>query len=634
VALAAAVLVIPAAAQAAPGCSVTYALVNQWNNNPTSGGFQTNLTITNTGTSALNGWTLTWTFPDGQTISGLWNAAVNQSGANVSVSSNASWNSTIAPGASMNNVGFTGTWSGANGVPTNFSVNGAACTIASPETPTPTKVPVATSTPSPLPTSTPTTSVGATNAPPSTTTPAASSTPTPATGGSASPPAGAHLDNPFVGAVGFVNPLWKDEAQTEAVNAANAGTSALAAKMRAIENSSTAVWMDRIAAVNGTDGGLGLTGYLDAALEQKPANGALTILIVIYNLPGRDCNALASNGELPASTAGLASYKTDYIDPIVSTMSQPKYSELRIVTIVEPDSLPNVVTNPNVQTCATAAPFYEQGVAYALDKLHAISNVYTYVDAAHAGWLGWPSNISGAVTEFAKVANMTAAKFASIDGFITDTANTTPLREPFITGATTVNNQPISSALFFESNPEVDEATFSNDLWTRLTSSGGFPATLGMLIDTSRNGWGCTATENCPVTSSKPLSGGVRPTAASTSTDVNTFVQDSKVDRRPHRGAWCNQNGAGIGERPQATPAGFEHLDAFVWVKPPGESDGASATVANGEGKGFDRMCDSTFNAPALNGALTNALPNAPLSGHWFPAQFQQLVENAFPPIQ
>src|SRR5262249_59625059 len=128
---------------------------------------------------------------------------------------------------------------------------------------------------------------------------------------------------------------------------------------------------------------------------------------------GRDGTAVGSKGDPPASTAGLASYKTDYIDPIVSTMSQPKYSELRIVTIVEPDSLPNIVTNPNVQTCATAAPFYEQGVAYALDKLHAISNVYTYVDAAHAGWLGWPSNIRGAVTQFAQVATLPAPSLAT-----------------------------------------------------------------------------------------------------------------------------------------------------------------------------------------------------------------------------
>src|SRR5436190_2073414 len=66
-------------------------------------------------------------------------------------------------------------------------------------------------------------------------------------------------------------------------------------------------------------------------------------------------------------------------------MSQSKYSALRIVTIIEPDSLPKIVTNQSDANCVTETPFYEQGVAYARDKLHAIPYVYTYVDAAHVG---------------------------------------------------------------------------------------------------------------------------------------------------------------------------------------------------------------------------------------------------------
>jgi hypothetical protein len=108
-------------------CRVTYAIVNQWNNTPTSGGFQTNLSITNTGSAAINGWSLTFAFPNGHTISGLWNAAFTQSAANVTITGNQSWNQTIAPGATMNSVGFTGSWSGTNGVPTSFRVNGTLC---------------------------------------------------------------------------------------------------------------------------------------------------------------------------------------------------------------------------------------------------------------------------------------------------------------------------------------------------------------------------------------------------------------------------------------------------------------------------------------------------------------------------
>ena len=107
------------------------------------------------------------------------------------------------------------------------------------------------------------------------------------------------------------------------------------------------------------------------------------------------------------------------------------------------------------------------------------------------------------------------------------------------------------------------------------------------------------------------------------------------MDKRVHRGAWCNPLGAGIGELPQATPSGYtaSHLDAFVWIKPPGESDGASTDVANDEGKRFDRMCDPTYVASKLSNQLTGATPGAPLAGRWFEAQFKTLVANAYPAI-
>jgi cellulose 1,4-beta-cellobiosidase len=278
------------------------------------------------------------------------------------------------------------------------------------------------------------------------------------------------------------------------------------------------------------------------------------------------------------------------------------------------------VTNSSVAACQTAGPLYEQGIEYALNKFHAISNVYSFLDSAHSGWLGWPNNSSGAATEFAKIANATTAKFASIDGFITDTANTTPLQEQFITGTTTVNGTQAISANFYQFDPDVDEQGFTADMYTHLVSAG-FPSSIGMIIDTSRNGWG----------------GSARPTAASTSTVLETWVNATRDDRRPHRGAWCNASGAGIGQFPVATPGGFpnSHLFAFIWAKPPGESDGSSTAIVNNQGKGFDRMCDPTYAPPGAgwNGALTGALAGAPLAGQWFSAQFVQLVQNAFPVI-
>lgn len=425
-----------------------------------------------------------------------------------------------------------------------------------------------------------------------------------------------HVDNPYAGATQYVNPTWAAAVEGAAGRQSDP---ALAAKMRLVKTQPTAVWMDRISAINGNADGNGLRFHLDRALLQKQAGTPLVVNLVIYDLPGRDCYALASNGELPATAAGLARYKTEYVDPIATILADPKYQGLRIAATIEPDSLPNLVTNISQPECQSAAPFYREGVKYALDKLHAIPNVYNYIDAAHSGWLGWDNNAVPAAKLFAEVARSTKSGFASIDGFVTNTANTTPLEEPYLPDSSlTLNGTPIRSARFYEWNFDFDEIDWTAHLYNLLIAEG-FPASTGMLVDTSRNGWG----------------GPARPTATSTSTDLDTYIKQSRVDRRNHRGAWCNPLGAGIGERPRSTPTGHagSHLDAFVWIKPPGESDGASTDIPNDEGKHFDRMCDPTFVSPKLGNQLTGASPDAPLAGHWFESQFIELVTNAYPAI-
>jgi hypothetical protein len=88
------------------------------------------LTITNTGTTAINGWSLQFTFANGQTIAQLWNGSYTQSGGTVTVS-NLSYNGTIPAGASLSSEpGFNGAWSGSNPVPTAFTLNGQSCAVA------------------------------------------------------------------------------------------------------------------------------------------------------------------------------------------------------------------------------------------------------------------------------------------------------------------------------------------------------------------------------------------------------------------------------------------------------------------------------------------------------------------------
>jgi len=592
------------ATYAASYCQVTYSITNQWDV-----GFGANITIQNTSPSAWTSWSLTFGFPaSGQAVTQLWNGTVSQSGQNVTVV-NASYNGSVAVNASVSpNPGFNGSWTGSNPVPTSFSVNGNPCN----GTTTPTVTPTTGTTPGVTPT-TGTTPVA---------TPTRGVTPTPTTGSTPvatpTPILVGHVDNPFVSAAGYINPDYA----AEVMAAANTKGGTLGTQMARVANYPTAVWLDRIAAVTG---GAGVTrtlaGHLDAAVAQDAANGntPVVITIVVYDLPNRDCAALASNGELKVANNGLNLYKTQYIDAIMTVLNQAKYSSLRVVAIIEPDSLPNLITNLSMSTCseANSSGAYVQGVQYALGRLHTLSNVYNYIDIAHSGWLGWSSNFGPAADLIANTVKGATGGVNTVDGFISNTANYTPTTEPFMTVNQTINGQQVRSSNYYQFNDYIDELTYVTAMRNAFISRG-LPNGIGMLIDTSRNSWGGSGPQ------------GARPTGPSTSTDLNTFVNASKIDRRVHRGNWCNQFG-GIGARPQANPSAG--IDAFVWIKPPGESDGASQVVQNDEGKGFDPMCDPTFHgsSQANGGNLTESIPNAPLAGHWFEAEFEILVQNALP---
>lgn len=431
----------------------------------------------------------------------------------------------------------------------------------------------------------------------------------------------AHVDNPFAGATFYLNPDYAEHVDTSIAQTSDA---TLKAKMEKIKSYPTAVWLDRIAAIHGGETNAGrksLADHLDLALAQKKPGQPITATFVVYDLPGRDCAALASSGELPLTQAGLDRYKSEYIDVIASVFKNPKYQDIRITTVIEPDSLPNLVTNASDPECAQAksSGVYVNGIQYALDKLHAIPNVYTYLDYAHSGWLGWDNNLTQTVQQYTDVARGTAAGLNSVDGLITNVANYTPLEEPFLTDPNkTVGGNQVRSGKYYEWNPNFDESDFTKNVHRALVSAG-WPASTGMVVDTSRNGWG----------------GSSRPTAESTSTTLDTYVTESKADRRTHRGLWCNASGAGLGQPPQAAPSGHpdSHLDAFLWVKPPGESDGASEDIPNEEGKRADPMCDPDYTAPNAGNNKTGALPDAPLAGHWFHNQFSMLVRNAYPAV-
>ncbi|RLK25335.1 poly(hydroxyalkanoate) depolymerase family esterase [Micromonospora sp. M71_S20] len=113
----------PSTPPPSPGaCRVGYT-VNAWN-----AGLTASVTVTNTGTTTVNGWSLAFTLPAGQSITGGWNATYAPTSGAVNAR-NVSYNATIAPGASVS-VGFQATHTGDTGRPSSFTLNGATCTIA------------------------------------------------------------------------------------------------------------------------------------------------------------------------------------------------------------------------------------------------------------------------------------------------------------------------------------------------------------------------------------------------------------------------------------------------------------------------------------------------------------------------
>jgi mannan endo-1,4-beta-mannosidase len=90
-------------------CTATYSIVGQW-----QGGFQGEVRVT-AGGSAISGWTVAWTFANGQTVSQAWNATVTSSGSSVT-SRSVSYNGSLAAGAGTT-FGFLGSWNGTNSAP-------------------------------------------------------------------------------------------------------------------------------------------------------------------------------------------------------------------------------------------------------------------------------------------------------------------------------------------------------------------------------------------------------------------------------------------------------------------------------------------------------------------------------------
>jgi endo-1,4-beta-xylanase len=100
-------------------CRVTNS-VSAWNS-----GLTDNITITNTGTAAVNGWALRFTLASGQSITSGWSATYSPASGQVTAT-NVSYNAAIPPGGSTT-IGFQANHTGNSAAPSGFTLNGTAC---------------------------------------------------------------------------------------------------------------------------------------------------------------------------------------------------------------------------------------------------------------------------------------------------------------------------------------------------------------------------------------------------------------------------------------------------------------------------------------------------------------------------
>jgi len=354
--------------------------------------------------------------------------------------------------------------------------------------------------------------------------------------------------NPFKNVAYFINPEYV--ANVEATAKAHPD---MADKIRKVAQYPTAMWLDSIASVKN------LTGWLDEAKKQQDASGKPTLsVVIVYDLPNRDCSAEASAGELKVAQNGLQRYKSEFIDAITAEFKA--HSSQPIVVVLEPDSQGNLATNMALPLCQEVRPAYKEGVVYAI-KSFALPNVSVYLDAAHSGWLGWDDNRAKIAKIFKQVLSEAGGP-GMIRGFALNTSNYTHL-----------SNR--DGAVLEPTNPCPNELTYAKVLGKTLEMYGF--KNHGYIIDTARNG---------------------------------------KGNIRKAWGSWCNVHGAGLGERPRAEPE--PGIDAYFWLKPPGESDG----VSDPSQPRYDPMCGGP-----------DASKGAPQAGKWFESYFLDLVRYANPPL-
>ena len=400
-------------------------------------------------------------------------------------------------------------------------------------------------------------------------------------GASASPPAlgpGTH----------FYVPPPEPAAQQQIGQLTGSGDKADAALVRQMTSTPHAVWID---------GGSPNSARVTALTTVNRAAGKNQMPVIsLYNIPGRDCSGFSAGG-----ATDLASYEA-WINGVAAGIGNKP-----AIVILEPDSLGLLPQSDCGSTTLTDADRFTE-LNYAVDKLGAGAGTRVYLDGTHSAWL----NTGDIAQRLVKAGVQRAAGFylnISNYQYASNEVSYGTWISDCITYATQVDpgNYAGCPNQYWDGGPATSftgAALSPYQVWQDVPYSGN-PADLTWDTAGIDSNWASllgsvNPTTHFVVDTSRDGLGPWNPVPKYAST---TVAQD-----------WCDPPGRGNGPTPTAN-TGSPLVDAFLWVKVPGESDGSC-------NRGLPSTTDPEW------GSIVD-----PAAGVWFPQQALQLAQLANPAI-
>ena len=330
-------------------------------------------------------------------------------------------------------------------------------------------------------------------------------------------------------------------------------------------------------------------------------------VLVAYDVPGRDCAQYSAGGALS---------QADY-QAWISGLAQG-IGTGRAAVILEPDALGNLPSNCGLP--ASSYPFTDAEriaeLQYAVGALEHDPGVSVYLDGTHSAWQS-----VGTMAQ-----RLLDADVQQAQGFFVNVSNYQPTAELLDYGtwisdciamvtdkSNAYYNNPAGCGSQYYPATQSDFSTWGLTTQWYAQNMGDAVATTHFVVDTSRNGHGPNSMQ---AYASAP------------------YDQPASVIGTLAGGNWCNPPGSGLGLRPTASTGG-PLLDAYLWVKTPGQSDGQCDSAGGARAWDYTDYSQPGWPTTASAQSLFDPLwgIDDPAAGDWFSQQALQLVQLASPPL-